>query len=141
MIRRPPRSTLFPYTTLFRSVVVGDREHPTRPVLDAPHAAELERAKRQPRVLEDEALDIGPTEPVVRDRLGVLRPQHDQELALGEVPADVRPERDSRVGHAGLRVIPVDRARRRPRFSCSSARTVRLMAPDTDSTGSALSYR
>src|SRR5256885_10810783 len=26
MIRRPPRSTLFPYTTLFRSgVVVGDR--------------------------------------------------------------------------------------------------------------------
>src|SRR3989442_11899514 len=58
MIRRPPRSTLFPYTTLFRSVVVGDREHPTRPVLDAPHAAELERAKRQPRVLEDEALDI-----------------------------------------------------------------------------------
>src|ERR687892_475084 len=24
MIRRPPRSTLFPYTTLFRSVVGGD---------------------------------------------------------------------------------------------------------------------
>src|SRR3712207_7894313 len=24
MIRRPPRSTLFPYTTLFRSRVVGD---------------------------------------------------------------------------------------------------------------------
>src|SRR5256885_10070317 len=28
MIRRPPRSTLFPYTTLFRSEVGGDaREH------------------------------------------------------------------------------------------------------------------
>src|SRR3712207_7058030 len=28
MIRRPPRSTLFPYTTLFRSAtVVGDRRH------------------------------------------------------------------------------------------------------------------
>src|SRR3712207_8301938 len=26
MIRRPPRSTLFPYTTLFRSVV--ERQHP-----------------------------------------------------------------------------------------------------------------
>src|SRR3712207_8387211 len=26
MIRRPPRSTLFPYTTLFRSVVVAARE-------------------------------------------------------------------------------------------------------------------
>src|SRR2546430_12443879 len=24
MIRRPPRSTLFPYTTLFRSLVTGD---------------------------------------------------------------------------------------------------------------------
>src|SRR5205085_5016165 len=24
MIRRPPRSTLFPYTTLFRSVALGD---------------------------------------------------------------------------------------------------------------------
>src|SRR3712207_7639073 len=26
MIRRPPRSTLFPYTTLFRSDLLGDRE-------------------------------------------------------------------------------------------------------------------
>src|SRR2546422_6705948 len=26
MIRRPPRSTLFPYTTLFRSRTIGDRE-------------------------------------------------------------------------------------------------------------------
>src|SRR3712207_8595287 len=31
MIRRPPRSTLFPYTTLFRSLVVGYilRHHPS----------------------------------------------------------------------------------------------------------------
>src|SRR3712207_8936698 len=28
MIRRPPRSTLFPYTTLFRSVHVGARAAP-----------------------------------------------------------------------------------------------------------------
>src|SRR5258707_4509202 len=27
MIRRPPRSTLFPYTTLFRSVFGAEREH------------------------------------------------------------------------------------------------------------------
>src|SRR3712207_7588361 len=27
MIRRPPRSTLFPYTTLFRSVLDAEREH------------------------------------------------------------------------------------------------------------------
>src|SRR2546427_9308491 len=28
MIRRPPRSTLFPYTTLFRSPVTADRARP-----------------------------------------------------------------------------------------------------------------
>src|SRR5689334_24168262 len=33
MIRRPPRSTLFPYTTLFRSA--GDRQHFERDLLDA----------------------------------------------------------------------------------------------------------
>src|SRR2546427_5708909 len=27
MIRRPPRSTLFPYTTLFRSIPAGPRRH------------------------------------------------------------------------------------------------------------------
>src|SRR3712207_7714718 len=32
MIRRPPRSTLFPYTTLFRSAVEGERVLPLRPV-------------------------------------------------------------------------------------------------------------
>src|SRR3712207_1276093 len=29
MIRRPPRSTLFPYTTLFRSISFGDKLAPT----------------------------------------------------------------------------------------------------------------
>src|SRR3712207_7503978 len=48
MIRRPPRSTLFPYTTLFRSAPQGDRRgavvghHDRRPaggqVLGAGHA-------------------------------------------------------------------------------------------------------
>src|SRR2546425_6285311 len=28
MIRRPPRSTLFPYTTLFRSLVIGNPKGP-----------------------------------------------------------------------------------------------------------------
>src|SRR5256885_12483713 len=39
MIRRPPRSTLFPYTTLFRSVVVG-----------IPAAAEIGMRVIDPRV-------------------------------------------------------------------------------------------
>ena len=33
MIRRPPRSTLFPYTTLFRSATVGSEQGGIRPVL------------------------------------------------------------------------------------------------------------
>src|SRR2546426_8632980 len=32
MIRRPPRSTLFPYTTLFRSVLFVGRDHGTYPL-------------------------------------------------------------------------------------------------------------
>src|SRR2546422_4660908 len=34
MIRRPPRSTLFPYTTLFRSH--GERHAPNRGLVDGP---------------------------------------------------------------------------------------------------------
>src|SRR5690349_23934929 len=30
MLRRPPRSTLFPYTTLFRSIAEDDRIRPAR---------------------------------------------------------------------------------------------------------------
>src|SRR3712207_7763401 len=33
MIRRPPRSTLFPYTTLFRSRAVGQERGPWRPAV------------------------------------------------------------------------------------------------------------
>src|SRR2546430_11991532 len=38
MIRRPPRSTLFPYTTLFRSVAVSVEAHQER-VVDDPLTA------------------------------------------------------------------------------------------------------
>src|SRR2546429_2416068 len=36
MIRRPPRSTLFPYTTLFRSVVVASPTAVTAPAATTP---------------------------------------------------------------------------------------------------------
>src|SRR3712207_4037316 len=52
MIRRPPRSTLFPYTTLFRSVL---REEGEQPVLDlVPFAGagrEVADAERQARLV------------------------------------------------------------------------------------------
>src|SRR2546426_12133171 len=53
MIRRPPRSTLFPYTTLFRSLVEGGQHALLVRVGDAQHPAE--RLTRPPaaRLAED----------------------------------------------------------------------------------------
>src|SRR2546427_1777812 len=47
MIRRPPRSTLFPYTTLFRSSDSTRRREPDarRPAQDARLYAELQRRR------------------------------------------------------------------------------------------------
>src|SRR4051794_41285960 len=53
MIRRPPRSTLFPYTTLFRSLRLAD-ELAAR-VVD--HAADLADGAREARA---RLLDLGP---------------------------------------------------------------------------------
>src|SRR2546422_11595836 len=49
MIRRPPRSTLFPYTTLFRSEDGEEREHPLDLGTDqeAPEAEDDGEAKTQ----------------------------------------------------------------------------------------------
>src|SRR3712207_7970266 len=47
MIRRPPRSTLFPYTTLFRSLEEGREELLVLPPLAAPTAPRPQRAQRQ----------------------------------------------------------------------------------------------
>src|SRR2546423_10656005 len=49
MIRRPPRSTLFPYTTLFRS-----RDTPVRPRGRAPAAPPRPRARSRPRWRSEE---------------------------------------------------------------------------------------
>src|SRR3712207_8480682 len=48
MIRRPPRSTLFPYTTLFRSLGLGRDAlgpHPLRPLALAPLGGGVERVQ------------------------------------------------------------------------------------------------
>src|SRR3712207_8039339 len=61
MIRRPPRSTLFPYTTLFRSHV-GNGDFVAQPAFrhvefrrqrGAPEAAEVERQDDVPLGLQD----------------------------------------------------------------------------------------
>src|SRR2546422_11227815 len=52
MIRRPPRSTLFPYTTLFRSLLAQ------RPTLDVRHDI-IEEAARLTRVVQGEDVGVG----------------------------------------------------------------------------------
>src|SRR5690348_17708028 len=69
MLRRPPRSTLFPYTTLFRS------HEPRREVLEVP-ARELGQRHRRIDVVEGDAAA----------RLA-LRPLTDRD-AFGHVGAD-----------------------------------------------------
>src|SRR3712207_8224809 len=48
MIRRPPRSTLFPYTTLFRSRVVETR--PGRALVDRPYVTGFDDLPAQAEV-------------------------------------------------------------------------------------------
>src|SRR2546430_8973851 len=49
MIRRPPRSTLFPYTTLFRSLLVRRFAFGARPTARRAHPRALRRAARARR--------------------------------------------------------------------------------------------
>src|SRR2546423_15685275 len=76
MIRRPPRSTLFPYTTLFRSV-----PQQRGPAARRAQVGEIDRRGG----LADTALDIGD-----RDDLhgASIRPRADKaETARGRMPA------------------------------------------------------
>src|SRR2546428_6424546 len=50
MIRRPPRSTLFPYTTLFRSHLAGMKRHGRR---------EIQRAEDRHTSLDNRASRLG----------------------------------------------------------------------------------
>src|SRR3712207_6891695 len=77
MIRRPPRSTLFPYTTLFRSLVERGGEED----LDRPDRVDLARGRRDaagpplPRQLG------GGADRVMEGAAGVLRSEeHTSEL-------------------------------------------------------------
>src|SRR5260221_7720377 len=49
MIRRPPRSTLFPYTTLFRSILKGIATHEDA-TLAVEHGVDCERDRKSTRL-------------------------------------------------------------------------------------------
>src|SRR2546427_3830433 len=75
MIRRPPRSTLFPYTTLFRSPLDGDQLVPARAV-GVPIIGELELGWRS---LEAETIAITGTNGKTTDRKSTrLNSSHSQ---------------------------------------------------------------
>src|SRR3712207_8906268 len=73
MIRRPPRSTLFPYTTLFRS-----KEDVAHRILHRAGAAE-DRAAVLPRVISRPHLLIGRAPLLVRHARMVLRQVRSEE--------------------------------------------------------------
>src|SRR3989449_9590618 len=138
MIRRPPRSTLFPYTTLFRSVLVDRRarnlgvvgdvgEADDRPVRVSGHAQEPAEGWdiASCPLSDDLLLEIGPG--VGREiRLRIVRevdrrkgPELDR---AGEVEAAAQFSRDHRVEIPGPRPTPeqvhaavTEVARARPR--------------------------
>src|SRR3712207_3557051 len=56
MIRRPPRSTLFPYTTLFRSAVGHAEHHLGRPGLRRPAGEQVEHRHDHIVALDGEPL-------------------------------------------------------------------------------------
>src|SRR3712207_7346071 len=62
MIRRPPRSTLFPYTTLFRSPLLGERLEPLADLLrvgaDVVEARQLRQAVEPEDALEERSRAI-----------------------------------------------------------------------------------
>src|SRR5256885_3933668 len=58
MIRRPPRSTLFPYTTLFRSLIRADRDGAVRRVLQAQLQSGVALQRQAERIVRAERKTI-----------------------------------------------------------------------------------
>src|SRR2546426_11162880 len=98
MIRRPPRSTLFPYTTLFRSHVGADRGEGMR---DVPHLVPLTQAQRGAEVVLDDAQVVA----VVADVGGELGPVAPADDALLAEPRRLPV-------HFQLQLVGLDEARR-----------------------------
>src|SRR5256885_9620887 len=85
MIRRPPRSTLFPYTTLFRSVLSGQLELVPHPCLDGAAAvAQLQSQRSEEHTSELQS----PCNLVCRLLLEKKKIQEDSERI--EAPATLR---------------------------------------------------
>src|SRR3712207_8116036 len=102
MIRRPPRSTLFPYTTLFRSVVAGPAREPAGPVAAQDEAAGVVGLAALEHGEADEVLpgsDRTPA-PAVAEPVPHERPRPPAEARDQPLPDDPAPLRDAEDVHA-----------------------------------------
>src|SRR3712207_9185517 len=93
MIRRPPRSTLFPYTTLFRSVVAG----PSGAAGDLVELAHLQQPGAGAVVLRQCAEDDGADRHVDAHAEGVGAADDLEQSGLGQLLDQPRSE-ERRVG-------------------------------------------
>src|SRR6266496_2996145 len=90
MIRRPPRSTLFPYTTLFRSPWAAARlpdQVCALCLLDSSHPGELQRSARQAQGQDAVTSGLGMIAGSLRLGMGSLLPRPDWARRL---PPDLR---------------------------------------------------
>src|SRR3712207_7331491 len=81
MIRRPPRSTLFPYTTLFRSLRAAEREVQSAQnqirAAESAHARDVQAAQLQLRAAESTKVSSGSGG---KDRAARRSEEHTSEL-------------------------------------------------------------
>src|SRR5258707_15597915 len=98
MIRRPPRSTLFPYTTLFRSQALDRGEHAHRLPFVQPGGIAIGRHVLEPRDRDRWPLRHQQMERQRRESAG----RHDQEVTL--VLDDVLDRKSTRLNssHANI---------------------------------------
>src|SRR2546430_12400931 len=98
MIRRPPRSTLFPYTTLFRSL--RPLVHEARPRRLTPGSHTLALGSHT-LVLPQTRSAAGPSRPIGLPRAAL--PERDDEQLLHSVPPGCSPQPPSRPPRANAR--------------------------------------
>src|SRR2546427_3766723 len=118
MIRRPPRSTLFPYTTLFRSG-------------DAPQRGERVAARGAPRERPPRSSFAG----------GAHRDLEDAQARIGDVLArDVRDVAREMLAHRALPPLPPPSAKPGMSRTPRASRTARSPASRTASAASASTW-
>src|SRR2546430_8411079 len=99
MIRRPPRSTLFPYTTLFRSPLLGRPEPPHDGHRQIALDSQTSRIGRAREILRPRVPRLGGGEEL-RRRLGIRSEEHTSELqSQSNLVCRLLLEKKKRVSH------------------------------------------